>query len=501
MASTGGSSSYSPISMLTGTTLLAPKPVAKPAVAKPTTSTAAKPVTLSSIMSSSGSPSSTAAKKPAAAAVPAGGLDQFMAQRYVAPAQRVDAVNKAWDTSTILPMQTNRITGERRLAPSGMMNTLFDNFMLPARAAAAAPAMLQSAYKAATLPGDVLYGRNQNFNPGGYATAGGIADALNFTGNFAGAGSLASRPANSLGAIAFRTSPNAPLEAMRWAEDYALRNVPPEILLDPMGQRGVMRAIQDKEMNFIAEHSGVRPRFRVDPASGQLVPYNTFAPIPTKTGLVFDSSRVPTMPSGVDPITYSQGWSSLGKVSSVGDYERNIPGISNMNVGYMNPEYVAKYPRTGAQYIGDQNLILLNPNLTNRQLVNVLGHDTSHYGAELAGMPRGTNPIAAGSPINYFRDTGEETARNAGFLAELPASVQKQMRDSEIRDLANYDENLLKPEEYARIGVPPDFVPYTTDARRAEVLAKMDQLLGPAPATPAPKPSLRDTIRSVLRLR
>lgn len=100
MAATGGTTSYSPLSLLTGTALL-PKTtaVAKPVttVARPATTSA--PVSLSnpvlkpvstmsgssgSAASSASRPSTTSVKPPAYAA-----LDQALAQRYVAPAKAV----------------------------------------------------------------------------------------------------------------------------------------------------------------------------------------------------------------------------------------------------------------------------------------------------------------------------------------------------------------------------------------------------------------------------
>lgn len=236
MAATGGTTSYSPLSLLTGTALL-PKMTT---VAKPAT-TAARPASTSALVSlsnpvlkpvstmsgSSGSaassasrPSTTSVKPPAYA-----GLDQALAQRYVAPAQQAQKIADAWETGTFLPTQTNTITGETRPAVPGMLQTVFDNLMLPVRAAQAVPGALQSAYSAFKLPGDVLAGRNQNFTPG-YATPGGISDALNFAGTFGAFGSVVPRPANSLGMFGGIKAKTADLNALAMANRMTEQGVP-----------------------------------------------------------------------------------------------------------------------------------------------------------------------------------------------------------------------------------------------------------------------------------
>lgn len=83
----------------------------------------------------------------------------------------------AWETKNLLPVSINKYSGEQRLAIPGAVTGMIE---------------------AAKLPGDVLSGKNQNFSPG-YATPGGIADALNFALNFTGTGSVVPRPAGSLG--------------------------------------------------------------------------------------------------------------------------------------------------------------------------------------------------------------------------------------------------------------------------------------------------------------
>lgn len=515
MAATGGTTSYSPISLLTGTALL-PKTttVAKPVTTAARPASTSAPVSLSnpvlkpvstmsgssgSAASSASRPSSTSVKPPAYS-----GLDQALAQRYVAPAQQAQRIADAWETGTFLPTQRNTITGETRPAVPGMLQTVFDNLMLPVRAAQAVPGALQSAYSAFKLPGDVLAGRNQNFTPG-YATQGGIADALNFVGNFAGAGSVVPRPANSLGMLGLLKTPNVDKEAIRWAENEAISRLPNEFLLNQMGQTGVARAVMDKELDDIALQSGgVRPYFRYDPVAGKVVPYNSVIPLSLPNGLSLDLSRLPSVRPGVDPEQNKALWTTLDKVSNVSDLSRNVPGIGGWNIAQFDPVYLDAEPDIGARFVFDKNLMLINPRIDPKTQKMVFAHDLAHNIARQVGGETGTNPVAAGSPYNYFIDLGEQLGRISGVLGPIPAAKQSLIPASMVRDLANYEPRLMDPAHTERIGVPANPFPFTQPERAYDIQDRINEIMaspskgsfsGPTSTTSDPFAFLRNMFR------
>lgn len=463
MASTGGITSYSPISLLTGTALLAPKTTAisqptqgggyvTTAVKPATTTMVVRPVTTmsqptqgggftnSSMMSGSPATSGSSgsgvsrtkamsqpsqgggytgistAMRPAQPALlnGLGGLDQFLAQRYVAPAQRAADIQSAWQSGTILPIDTNAITGEKRLGVPEILKTAYGNLMMPFQVL---PSAVQSAYAAFRLPGDVLYGRNQNFSPG-YVTPGGIADALNFVGNYGMLGSVTPRPANSLGVFGNQDAATFNSEALRALFNDAMT-----------GQK--TGAIITPEMAWRNYGLEVRPSMY-----GGAV-YEI--PGASKVGL--NLSKLPVPPKQND------AYANYVLLKEIMDWPELYAAGQNAPVNPVANVPVMMFPSSTPKTIaGGFNrkgkYIELNPNLSPDALRETLFHETEHVMEDFYGRPGGTSPEEAGSWRGYLSAPGELDARLSEYRSTVPDYLLRQVPLSETRLV---DQALMEP--------------------------------------------------------
>lgn len=439
MAGTGGTTSYSPISLLTGSALAAPKPVA--AVARPAAAptTAAKPVTLSSIMgSSSGSSSSKPTVRPTgiAAAPNYGGIDQFLGQHYVAPAQRAQAINNAWVTGDIIPWQTNSITRETRPAIPNMLQPVIDAFK---------------------LPGDVLSGRNQNFSPG-YATEGGISDALNFMGAFGTLGMAMPRPSGSLGMFGFKHMPNTDMSRILAAEKAARTNLSPEYLVN---QRFLppskFKEAGDAVMNDIYRQYDVFPQFRIN-AVGNLEDYGSLIHLPMKDPLKINLNNLPKIPDNVvDPMSATQYHVPLRDIANVDQFSPQYVGIGDIPTVRFSTSFMKDAPQIAGLYSPSQNVIGLHPNQSPSELYDTLIHEVTHPYQQITPFTPKPKPYGNNFYDYHTGDTGEFVARLNALTGGLTEASRANVPMTTLRDVASYNRRMTQPLNRMRFGAPTGY--------------------------------------------
>jgi hypothetical protein len=327
-----------------------------------------------------------------------------MAQRRVAPAQQAQKVANAWETGALLPIQKNTITGERRLAMPGFMQSAIDAFK---------------------LPGDVLSGRNQNFAPG-YATAGGIADALNFTGNFAGAGSVVPRPANSLGVFGNQLASTFDHGALK-----ALKNDYNQLL-----DAGYAMTPDQIWLNY-----GIEMR----PGYGGAV-YE----IPGASRSGFDPRYLPAPPQVGDKFADSV------ELQRVLDWSELFNAGQNAKVMPIRQTPVVMLPSTTPKkisggYSPKGKYIELNPNLAPDDMRETLMHELEHVMQDFYGRPGGSSPEVAGSWRGYLTAPGELDARLSEYRSTTPDSLLRQLPLSSTRKM---DQQMMEP-KLAKVGETP----------------------------------------------